>query len=111
MAGLSAALELADRGYHVTIKEKMVNSVGGKLATRPLNVLNQTFYVEHGFHGKNDSLYLSNIPLLNLVLFILAWFGTYHQFKDIRDRLNINSYFKSWPAVALRLYIYKILCL
>ena len=52
MAGLSAAIELADRGYDVTIKEKMENSVGGKLATKPVEALGQTFYVEHGFHGE-----------------------------------------------------------
>lgn len=49
---MSAALELADRGYEVTIKEKMEHSVGGKLATKPVEALGETFYVEHGFHGK-----------------------------------------------------------
>jgi isorenieratene synthase len=52
LAGLSAAIELADRGYDVTIKEKMENSVGGKLSTKPVEALGQTFYVEHGFHGE-----------------------------------------------------------
>jgi heterodisulfide reductase subunit A-like polyferredoxin len=50
LAGLSAAIELADRGYNVTLKEKS-DTVGGKLSTRPVQVLNETFYVEHGFHG------------------------------------------------------------
>merc|ERR1719223_891794 len=78
LAGLSAAIELADRGYQVTIKEKMEHSVGGKLATKPVKVLNETFYVEHGFH---------------------AWFGTYYQFQDIRSRLEVNDNFVPWKAV------------
>lgn len=86
LAGLSAALELADRGYQVTIKEQMENSVGGKLATKPVEVLNETFYVEHGFH---------------------AWFNSYHQFNDIRQRLDINSHFVKWPAVNFVFKDYK----
>ena len=59
---MSAALELADRGYEVTIKEKMEHSVGGKLATKPVEALGQTFYVEHGFHGISHILmYLTSI--------------------------------------------------
>jgi uncharacterized protein with NAD-binding domain and iron-sulfur cluster len=34
LAGLSAALELAERGYDVTIKEQMKDAIGGKLATK-----------------------------------------------------------------------------
>jgi uncharacterized protein with NAD-binding domain and iron-sulfur cluster len=53
LAGLSAALELADRGYDVTIKEKMADAVGGKLATKAVEIFpNKTFRIEHGFHGK-----------------------------------------------------------
>lgn len=51
LAGLSAALELAERGYSVTIKEKFPD-IGGKLFCRPVQILNQTFNIEHGFHGK-----------------------------------------------------------
>lgn len=80
---MSAALELADRGYQVTIKEKMEHSVGGKLATKPVQALGETFYVEHGFH---------------------AWFGSYHQFFDIRTRLGVNDNFVSWPKVN---YVFK----
>jgi len=37
----------------VTIKEKMEHSVGGKLSTKPVEAFpGETFYVEHGFHGK-----------------------------------------------------------
>ncbi|CAF0759935.1 unnamed protein product [Brachionus calyciflorus] len=77
LAGLSAALELAERGYSVTIKEKY-KSIGGKLFCKPVEILNQTFYIEHGFH---------------------AWFYNYYQFKDIRKRLGIDENFKSWDAV------------
>lgn len=63
---MSAALELADRGYEVTIKEKMEHSVGGKLATKPVEALGQTFYVEHGFHGK--FIFLGIQPLYPLII-------------------------------------------
>ena len=84
LAGLSAALELADRGYNVTIKERNSRTVGGKLDCVPVEVFpGQIFYVEHGFH---------------------AWFDNYHQFKDIRNRLNINGNFRVWPKVH---FVYK----
>ena len=52
IAGLSAALELADRGYNVTLKEKNDQNVGGKLRCVPVEVFpGQMFNVEHGFHG------------------------------------------------------------
>ncbi len=82
LAGLSAALELADRGYSVTIKE-IDDTVGGKLATRPVQLLGETFYVEHGFH---------------------AWFNNYYNFHDIISRLNIYSNFKPWDFVD---YVFK----
>jgi isorenieratene synthase len=50
LAGLSAALELSERGYMVTIKEKF--EIGGKLHSRPVEIFpNKTFQIEHGFHG------------------------------------------------------------
>lgn len=78
LAGLSAAIELADRGYNVTIKEKS-DRIGGKLFCIPVEVFpNQIFNIEHGFH---------------------AWFNSYYQFKDIRNRLDINNNFRVWPKV------------
>lgn len=51
LAGLSAGLELVERGYDVTIQEK--NQVlGGRLMTEEVEVQGQTFHIEHGFHGK-----------------------------------------------------------
>jgi len=51
---LSAALELSDRGYNVTIKEASHENVGGKLRCVPFEAFpGQTFNIEHGFHGNN----------------------------------------------------------
>ncbi len=86
MAGLSAALELSDRGYDVTIKEKE-DYIGGKVFAKPVQVFpNETFMVEHGFH---------------------AWFHNYYQFKDIRDRLGINAFFRKWAKVHFIYQHYK----
>lgn len=49
---MSAALELSDRGYDVTIREANPE-LGGKLKTEAVNIANKTFHVEHGFHGKS----------------------------------------------------------
>lgn len=90
LSGLSAAMELVERGYDVTIKEAD-SVIGGKLYARkqvvehtkaPL-VPGTTFDVEHGFH---------------------AWFSNYHQFKDIRNRLGINGNFRPWEKVD---YVFK----
>jgi uncharacterized protein with NAD-binding domain and iron-sulfur cluster len=64
--GLSAALELAERGYSVTIKEKFL--MGGKLFSEPVQVFkDKIFQVEHGFHGKFSIIFVDcNI---NLILF------------------------------------------
>ncbi|XP_006820129.1 carotenoid phi-ring synthase-like [Saccoglossus kowalevskii] len=77
LAGLSTALELAERGYDVTIREAS-DVIGGRLFAKPVEVLNRTFYLEHGFHG---------------------WFYNYYQFKDIRKRLDIDHNFKPWGPV------------
>ncbi len=79
LAGLSAALELSERGYHVTIREA-ADVLGGRLSTRQVHLLRlrETFAIEHGFH---------------------AWFGNYHVFGDIRKRLGLDRFFKPWHAV------------
>ncbi|KAM3567717.1 hypothetical protein VYU27_010142, partial [Nannochloropsis oceanica] len=84
LAGLSASLELAERGYEVTILEAS-DVVGGRLHSRRETVLEDgtSFQIEHGFHG---------------------WFEQYFQFKNIRDRLDINGNFRPWGAVH---YIFK----
>ncbi|XP_072033265.1 carotenoid phi-ring synthase-like [Amphiura filiformis] len=82
LAGLSAALELAEKGYNVTIHESE-SYVGGRAHSVKFEALGQIWQVEHGFH---------------------AWFHNYHNFQDIRKRLDIDKYFVPWEAVD---YIFK----
>ena len=49
LAGLSAALELAERGYAVTLREKG-SVLGGRLATPRLHTSQGEFNVEHAPH-------------------------------------------------------------
>jgi len=78
IAGLSAALELVERGYSVTLREA-APEFGGRLATRDLDPgLGRTFRVEHGLH---------------------MWFDNYRVFRDLRDRLGINDRFRPYTAV------------
>ena len=85
LAGLSAALELAERGFSVTVYES--NSVvGGKLAT-PLIQTNQgPFHVEHGLH---------------------MWFFHYHTCRDIIHRLGVKSFFHPYRKVTVAFRKYK----
>ncbi|BFZ63483.1 hypothetical protein YB2330_004605 [Saitoella coloradoensis] len=79
LAGMSAALELSERGFEVVIRE--VNAVlGGRLDSKkaqPLLPHDPTeFYADHGFH---------------------AWFvNSYHQFGDIINRLGLNDQLQAW---------------
>jgi len=77
LAGLSAALELAERGYRVTLKEGG-DVMGGRLATRRLETGAGEFNVEHGLH---------------------MWFNNYHNFRDIRSRLNLDRHFRPYDEV------------
>ncbi len=78
IAGLSAALELAEAGYAVTVREA-APQFGGRLATRELDPgVGRTFRVEHGLH---------------------MWFDNYRVFLDIRHRLGINEHFRPYNAV------------
>jgi isorenieratene synthase len=74
---MSAALELAERGYAVTIRESM-DVLGGRLATPRLHTRAGEFAVEHGLH---------------------MWFDNYHTFKDIRRRLGIDRFFRPYREV------------
>ncbi|XP_030848106.1 uncharacterized protein LOC115926827 [Strongylocentrotus purpuratus] len=85
LAGLSAALELAERGYNVTVKEASP-MLGGRLKSTEVDILGETFRVDHGFH---------------------AWFYNYYTFKDIRHRLGINDNFQRWGANHFRFRNYK----
>lgn len=81
IAGLSSALELAERGFHVTIKESK-DHCGGKLDTQKVSPLkddpDRVFHVEHGFH---------------------AWFHNYFNFDNILTRLDLQKNFKPWDKV------------
>lgn len=50
LAGLAAAYELSQRGFAVTLLERSPQ-LGGKIASWPIVVNGEPFYMEHGFHG------------------------------------------------------------
>jgi len=50
LAGLSAAITLAERGFAVTLFEA-ASHLGGKVGGWTINALGEDFPVEHGFHG------------------------------------------------------------
>ena len=78
IAGLSAALELAERGYAVELREA-APQFGGRLATRDLDPgVGRTFRVEHGLH---------------------MWFDNYRVLLDIRGRLGVNHHFRPYDVV------------
>ena len=85
LAGLSAALELAERKYKVTVRDAMPN-VGGKLAVRQETNAAGTFWVEHGLH---------------------MWFENYHVLRNIRDRLGVNANFRPYNAVEFKFKDYE----
>lgn len=85
LAGLSAALELSERGYKVTVRDAM-DVVGGKLAVRKETNAAGTFWVEHGLH---------------------MWFDNYHVFKNIRDRLGVNGNFRAFNEVQFKFKDYE----
>ncbi len=59
LAGMSSSLELASRGFEVTLVESSPN-LGGKLTGWDLDALEERFPVEHGFHGFFDQYYNLN---------------------------------------------------
>ncbi|MCX6177942.1 MAG: FAD-dependent oxidoreductase, partial [Chlorobiales bacterium] len=59
LAGISSSLELARRGFDVTIVESSA-ALGGKLTGWDIEALGEHFPVEHGFHGFFDQYYNLN---------------------------------------------------
>ena len=51
LAGMSAALELAERGYQVTIREADTVLGGVYMQTKPVRKLGRTFMVDGGMQG------------------------------------------------------------
>jgi isorenieratene synthase len=59
LAGISSSLELARRGFEVTLVESSA-ALGGKLTGWNIDALGEHFPVEHGFHGFFDQYYNLN---------------------------------------------------
>ena len=73
LAGLATAYELSQRGVAVTLLER-APQLGGKIASWPIQVGDEQFMMEHGFHG---------------------FFPQYYNLFSLVDELNIRQNFKS----------------
>ncbi|MEA5533997.1 FAD-dependent oxidoreductase [Crocosphaera sp. XPORK-15E] len=73
LAGLACAYELSQRGFKVTLLEKSPN-LGGKIASWTIEFGQESFLMEHGFHG---------------------FFPQYYNLKSIINELEIKDNFKS----------------
>ncbi|MGB0560428.1 MAG: FAD-dependent oxidoreductase [Spirulinaceae cyanobacterium] len=73
LAGLACAYELSRRGFAVTLLEK-APTLGGKIASWEIAVGEETFRMEHGFHG---------------------FFPQYYNLKSIVEELSIQDHFQS----------------
>jgi len=79
LAGLAAAYELSQRGFAVTLLEKSPN-LGGKIASWPIQIGDESFRMEHGFHG---------------------FFPQYYNLKSLVSELAIETNFKSLDFYSL----------
>jgi carotenoid phi-ring synthase / carotenoid chi-ring synthase len=79
LAGLACAYELSQRGFAVTLLEKSPQ-LGGKIASWPISVGNETFMMEHGFHG---------------------FFPQYYNLKSVVQELGITDNFVSLESYAV----------
>ncbi len=79
LAGLAAAYELSQRGFAVTLLEKSPN-LGGKIASWTIQVGEESFRMEHGFHG---------------------FFPQYYNLKSLVTELAIEENFKSLESYSL----------
>ena len=73
LAGLASSYELSRRGFEVTLLEK-APQLGGKIASWDINVGEEKFKMEHGFHG---------------------FFPQYYNLKSIVSEINIQDNFQS----------------
>ena len=73
LAGLAAAYELSQRGVQVTLLERSPQ-LGGKIASWPIQVGDEHFMMEHGFHG---------------------FFPQYYNLFGLVEELDIRRNFKS----------------
>ena len=79
LAGLACAYELSQRGFAVTLLEKSPQ-LGGKIASWPIQVGEETFMMEHGFHG---------------------FFPQYYNLKSVVEELAISDNFISLESYAV----------
>ncbi|MBE9114695.1 FAD-dependent oxidoreductase [Lusitaniella coriacea LEGE 07157] len=79
LAGLACAYELSQRGFAVTLLEKSPQ-LGGKIASWKIQVGDDSFMMEHGFHG---------------------FFPQYYNLKSVVEELNITENFKSLEFYSL----------
>jgi carotenoid phi-ring synthase / carotenoid chi-ring synthase len=79
LAGLACAYELSLRGFAVTLLERSPN-LGGKIASWQIQVGEEEFMMEHGFHG---------------------FFPQYYNLKSLVKELNIDDHFKSLEFYSL----------
>ncbi|HEY9614133.1 FAD-dependent oxidoreductase [Allocoleopsis sp.] len=79
LAGLACAYELSQRGFSVTLLEKSPQ-LGGKIASWPIQVGEETFMMEHGFHG---------------------FFPQYYNLNSLVEELNIRDNFVSLKSYAV----------
>jgi isorenieratene synthase len=79
LAGLACAYELSQRGFSVTLLERSPQ-LGGKIASWPIQVGDETFMMEHGFHG---------------------FFPQYYNLNRLVEELNIRDNFISLKSYAV----------
>lgn len=79
LAGLACAYELSQRGFAVTLLEKSPQ-LGGKIASWKIQVGDEEFMMEHGFHG---------------------FFPQYYNLKNVVEELSIAENFKSLEFYSL----------
>ena len=79
LAGLTAAYELSQRGFAVTLLERSPQ-LGGKIASWPIQVNGEDFITEHGFHG---------------------FFPQYYNLWGLVDELSIRNNFRELPTYAV----------
>lgn len=85
IAGLTAALKLAQRGYSVELREA-APYFGGRLHTRQERLSTGQFAVEHGLH---------------------MWFYQYYNFKKLLAELEVESNFRPFNEVYFHFNSYK----
>jgi carotenoid phi-ring synthase / carotenoid chi-ring synthase len=79
LAGLACAYELSQRGFAVTLLEKSPQ-LGGKIASWQIEVMGDTFNMEHGFHG---------------------FFPQYYNLNSLVSELDISENFKSLKSYSV----------